>query len=142
MSVKHTLANGDQICRSNGMFHCDNGPAIIYADGTQVWYNYDSIHRVGGPAIIWPDGRQEWYVNGKRHRDDGPAVICSDDTQQWYINGEYYREPHNAEQMPVIVKRNEASFNGYKFFLITAEEYNKYKHHLTGRRTKAALREN
>ena len=40
------------------LIHCNNGPAMIYADGTQMWYQHDVCHREDGPAIMFADGTE------------------------------------------------------------------------------------
>lgn len=88
---KVTLADGTQYWYLNGMYHREDGPAIIRADGTQFWYLNGQIHREGGPAIIMTGGTQFWYLKGKFHRDDGPAIIREDGTKVWYLHGKLQR---------------------------------------------------
>jgi hypothetical protein len=60
-----THKNGIQEWRLNGVYHREDGPAIIYPDGTQKWWLNGDLHREDGPAVIYPYGTQEWYLNGK-----------------------------------------------------------------------------
>ena len=48
----------------NGMYHRDNGPAVIYATGVKVWYKHGNGHRIDGPAIESPQYKNLWYING------------------------------------------------------------------------------
>jgi hypothetical protein len=74
------------------MLHCDDGPALEYADGSAVWYLHGKRNRDDGPAIEWADGSKGWYRDGKLHRDDGPAFEGADKTKEWYRNGKRHRE--------------------------------------------------
>jgi hypothetical protein len=51
---------------SDGEFHRDNGPAVIYTNGYQSWWQHGSIHRDDGPAIEWGNGTSSWWVNDRR----------------------------------------------------------------------------
>jgi hypothetical protein len=75
------------ICYNNyGIIHCENGPAIEYADGYKRWYQNGLLHREDGPAIEFADGYKRWYQNGKLHRLDGPAIEYPNGNKYWYIN--------------------------------------------------------
>ncbi len=50
------------------------------------------------------------------------------------------REPFRGEPMPVVVKKDEISYDGVHYIPITEDEYEKYKYHPPGRNTKPALR--
>ena len=71
----------------DGIFHCEDGPAIITTNGTKKWFLYGKEHREDGPAVIWHSGRKEWYRDGRHHRYDGPAVIEADGSKAWYLFG-------------------------------------------------------
>jgi hypothetical protein len=73
---------------SNGKFHRDDGPAVIYADGDKAWYQHGKFHRDDGPAVEYADGDKFWYQHDKRHRYDGPAVEHADGTNEWWLNDE------------------------------------------------------
>lgn len=61
-----TFQNEMYACRnSNGAYHREDGPAVVYPDGTQHWYRNGMFHRDDGPAVILPDGTQKWYRNGQ-----------------------------------------------------------------------------
>jgi hypothetical protein len=47
----------------NGLYHCENGPALVYANGDQEWFQHGRHHREDGPAIIWGD-KKEWWLDG------------------------------------------------------------------------------
>ena len=49
----------------DGLFHRDDGPAVVESNGSQAWYQYGEYHRNDGPAIIYPNGFQAWYQHGK-----------------------------------------------------------------------------
>jgi hypothetical protein len=83
-------SDGDKCwCDSNGEYHRDDGPAVIYADGGKVWYQHGYLHRDDGPAIEHADGSKQWWQRGNRHRTDGPAIIYARGTKQWWLN-DYY----------------------------------------------------
>ena len=77
---------------SERLFHREDGPAIIEANGNKFWYINGEFHREDGPARIFKNGREEWWLNGKLHREDGPAKIDYQDNEYWYLNGEPHRE--------------------------------------------------
>ena len=59
----------------------------------QRWYNSNgNFHREDGPAIIYAHGLQVWYINGRKHRTDGPAYMTVGDWYGWWINGVSYRD--------------------------------------------------
>jgi hypothetical protein len=138
MSVRTVLPNGDIEWRLDGLYHNDNGPAVIGSDGTLQWWLNGDLHRNGAPAFISDSGTKVWFVRGKRHRVGGPAFIYANGTQVWFINDKMYREPHNGKPMPVIVKKDSISYDGKTFIPITEEEYEKYKYYPPGRFTKSA----
>ncbi len=79
--------NGNFCYVKNGMFHREDGPAIVQLNGTTIWCLDGKKHRDGGPAVESVSGYKAWYKNGVLHRDDGPAVIDSDGTEEWWIDG-------------------------------------------------------
>lgn len=45
-----------------GLYHREDGPAILEASGTEVWFINDELHRPDGPAIVYKDDRPNlWY---------------------------------------------------------------------------------
>ena len=50
----------------SGFPHCEDGPAIEYADGTKCWFVNGQRHRLNGPAIEYADGDKEWWYKGKQ----------------------------------------------------------------------------
>jgi hypothetical protein len=52
----------------NGLFHRDDGPALVHPDGAQYWCQNGLFHRDDGPAVVHPDGRQEWWRAGRRRK--------------------------------------------------------------------------
>lgn len=116
---------GDILRFLNGRLHCENGPAIIYADRSRVdpasvfaetnivrynfsmkdgveYWQYGAKHRTDGPACIFTDG-ETWYQNGLAHRVDGPAHVLRnyEIVEIWEENGRRHREDG-----PAITFRN------------------------------------
>ena len=95
---------------NQNQLHCENGPAIEYADGSKAWYINGQIHREDGPAEEWPSGTKWWYIHGKLHREDGPAIEWSNSKKYWYINGvclseeEFNRHTKNPCKCPDYLK--------------------------------------
>ena len=89
LSGKITTSDGDIKYIQDGVFHREDGPAVIEQDGRLEWCKEGKLHRDDGPAILWPDGSQHWYTNGVLHRLDGPAIIDGDEKEYW-IDGTYY----------------------------------------------------
>ena len=71
--------------------HCDDGPAVVYANGQKEWYQFGKLHRLDGPAIECVSIKEYWEY-GKRHRLNGPAVIKYDNIRYWYQFGKLHRE--------------------------------------------------
>ena len=58
-------------------------------NGAKVWTNSQgNYHNEEGPAIIFSNGENFWYINGERHREDGPAIITSNNQQHFYVKFE------------------------------------------------------
>lgn len=81
-------------CMVNGVYHCENGPAIYFEDGEQHYCIRGKYHREDGPAIIKKNkyGNKEsikyaYYINDELHREDGPALIYHNDKTEWWKNG-------------------------------------------------------
>ena len=51
----------------NGLYHREDGPAIIKPSGTKEWLVKDKLHRIGGPAIESYVGElfNAYYINGE-----------------------------------------------------------------------------
>lgn len=79
--------DGCQAYYKNGVFHREEGPALIYK-GNEWWYLNGLCHREDGPAIILDNGTQIWKRNDKTHREGGPAIIKPDGTEEFWVNGE------------------------------------------------------
>ena len=69
----------------DGVYHREDGPAIITPDAKEWWYR-GIRHRIVGPAIEYTNGDREWFVDGKRHRLSGPAVIKNNRKEWWQNN--------------------------------------------------------
>ena len=101
---------------NQNQLHCENGPAIEYADGIKYWFINDQLHREDGPAIERPNGDKDWYFNGKRHREDGPACEYANGAKYWYINGKYMTEEEfNNHNRPHVGKT--IVFEGFTYTL-------------------------
>ena len=62
----------------------------IDSDGIKIWRNPQGIyHNEDGPAVIYQSGSQYWYIHGDRHRENGPAIIYANGEKCWRINGEW-----------------------------------------------------
>ncbi len=91
---EHKLSDGSYVDKDgnfcyvkNGVFHREDGPAVIQLNGTIIWCLDGKKHREGGPAVESVSGYKAWYKNGVLHRNDGPAVTDSDGTEEWWIDG-------------------------------------------------------
>ena len=51
---------------SQGMYHNEEGPAWISANGTKAWFINNRFHRENGPTVIYTNGDKSWYINGKK----------------------------------------------------------------------------
>jgi hypothetical protein len=80
-----------------GLLHCEDGPALEFADGQKEWLLNGKYHREDGPAVENVSGYKEWWVNGKQHRLDGPAVEYTNGHKEWWVNGEYYSSKHDFQ---------------------------------------------
>ena len=49
---------------SDNQLHCEDGPAVLFADGSKFWIVKGLRHRVDGPAVKYPDGSCNWYLDG------------------------------------------------------------------------------
>jgi hypothetical protein len=78
-SVVATNEYGDEFWKSNGYYHREDGPAIIYKNGTQSWYSNGELHRADGPAIITNNGDLFWFVKGNN---------ITKNIEQWMIKRE------------------------------------------------------
>lgn len=94
---RRRVGQGWAWCLPNGLFHCEDGPAVERDDGTIEWHSYGLRHREDGPAVVTPDqadgqpGWEEWWLNGRRHRVGGPA-FSSSDSEEWWVDGELHRD--------------------------------------------------
>lgn len=91
----------------NGLFHRDDGPAVIRANGAQKWFQHGKLHRTDGPAKTSPEsnqgkywGKKMWFIDGQLHRDNGPAVILGNGTKKWFRNNALHREDGPAIEHP------------------------------------------
>ena len=84
--------NSPVIYKTNdkNQLHCEDGPAMIQADGSAYYYVNGALHREDGPAIINSNGNVFWLINGQPHRADGPSSILSDGTVSYHLYGISY----------------------------------------------------
>ena len=60
---------------------------IVRNHNGTFYYNKDGLfHREDGPAIIWTNGSKEWFFCGQLHREDGPAIEQANGSRQWYLH--------------------------------------------------------
>ena len=59
----------------------------IDANGAKYWFLNGIYHREDGPAVLLPSGYEEWHLNGRFHREDGPAAYLPNGKKSWYLNG-------------------------------------------------------
>ncbi len=63
------------------------GPTRITDKGSLIWEDSDGLyHREDGPAIIYPNGTERWFYHGQYHRTDGPAITTEDGTIAWFLH--------------------------------------------------------
>ena len=74
---------------SDGNYHRDDGPAIIYASGHKAWLQHGRFHQDNGPAVIQANGDTEWYQYGKLNRTDGPAIEFADGRGFFWLNNRH-----------------------------------------------------
>ena len=72
---------------SEGLIHCEDGPAVELASGTKEWWINGKRHRLDGPAVEYFGGK-EWWIKGKLHRKDGPTIErANGDKEYFYFVG-------------------------------------------------------
>ena len=59
---------------SDNQLHCEDGPAVLFADGSKIWIVKGLRHRVDGPAVKYPDGSCNWYLGGVPLRTKGTTA--------------------------------------------------------------------
>ncbi len=53
-----------------GMYHRENGPAVICDSGSKFYYKHGKQHRTDGPAQIMDNGRFEYWIDGTKLSED------------------------------------------------------------------------
>jgi hypothetical protein len=73
------------------------GYFIVYA--AKVWFKNGMFHREDGPAMVYDNGEQRWFVNNIYHRLDGPARIIPPNARgnpqehvEYWINNRYLKK--------------------------------------------------
>jgi len=100
--VYEEKAGGTKCWTRDGLYHRNDGPAIIYPNGTKKWYINGEQHRVNDPAIEWASGNNEWWVNDKLHREDGPAIenpSAVGSNKRYYLKGKPLSEEEWKEKI-------------------------------------------
>lgn len=85
--VKETFEDGSVAYTHNGLWHREDGPAVIDAEGTKMWFRHGERHREDGPAQEYADGSRHWFQNDVLHRDRGAAIEEPNGTRHWYHHG-------------------------------------------------------
>lgn len=52
-----------------GLFHREDGPALIYETGTKYWFKHGKRHREGGPAVEFHNGTNKWFLEDKEYTE-------------------------------------------------------------------------
>lgn len=68
--VKVDLGNRSEFRTANGAVHCDDGPAVQWADGRKEWFHHGLRHRLDGRAVEYSSGGGEWYIGNHRLDDE------------------------------------------------------------------------
>ena len=97
--VKIDINGTERWYNDQDQYHCEHGPAIIFANGSKQWFINSKLHNEHGPAIIFANGTKYWYINGNLHNENGPAASYSDGTKRWYLNGIEYTESEWKAQL-------------------------------------------
>lgn len=86
-----------------GVYHNEEGPALIKPNGDTYWYKDGLVHRdADQPAVMLKNGKQVYYYkNGQFHREGGPAILFENGDQEWYYEGQL----HNDYGFAVISKQ-------------------------------------
>lgn len=65
-NVLKKLNESIMLTDSDGKFHCDDGPAVIYPNGLVMYFNHGIRHRLDGPAVFYLKGdkKTKYFVNG------------------------------------------------------------------------------
>lgn len=71
----------------NGLFHCENGPALVSSSNGNI-----DLRGADLSAIAFREGPVEmWYFHGRHHRIGGPAeTFGTPPNQYWYVNGKLF----------------------------------------------------
>jgi hypothetical protein len=82
----------------------------------EYWYKDGMFHREDGHAIIESGGR-EWYLNGLLHREDGPAVENTNGTKEWWLNDVeiFSNETNNLHKYDNLSEAFKKSIIKYEF---------------------------
>ena len=67
-----------------------SGACKVLVDGSIRYYQNGLFHREDGPAIISENGDKSFFIKGLRHREDGPAFEGVKGAKMWCYRGELY----------------------------------------------------
>lgn len=85
------------------------------ADKLPIVYKKNGVfHREDGPAIIFPDGSEMYYQNGLLHRGNGePAIVLANGTKSWYVRGECKYTSYSNNQILRYLEEYDGIGNGF-----------------------------
>jgi len=74
--------------------------------GGTMWQTAKGVyHREDGPAIIRSNGNKYWMYNGKYHREDGPAIeFPAQNYYKFYLHGKEMSFITNTAQLLSYLK--------------------------------------
>jgi hypothetical protein len=93
----------------NGLYHRNDGPAIICKNGLIFFYRDGILYRNDGPAKIYlkniennhitdierliasPSTSMKWYCDDKLHIINREAIICENGLREWWEYDKRYR---------------------------------------------------
>jgi len=105
MKDGHYIEDNTEVWVQDGVYHQEDGPAIIYQNGVKEWYQNGLKHREDGPAAIFPNGPKYWYQNGKKHRIGGPAAIIRNGSKEYWLNNKHYPNIKNNVQWRIELQK-------------------------------------
>lgn len=122
-----------ELKNEEGLFHCEDGPAIIMKDAItgrvmrEHWYLNGIRHRKDGPAVVqysylWSKKHpvlEEYWVNGLRHREDGPARITWFYGESQVSNEHWYRnnKAHNTSGFAIIDYNSDGTIASADYYI-------------------------
>ena len=75
-------------------------PKLTIENDSKYWeLSNGKFHREDGPAIVYTNGDKQWCINGDYYREDGPAIEYFDGDKFWYLNNVEYTEMGHKQEM-------------------------------------------